>query len=243
MLRCRPGLATIGVNSAEEDEMGALLPIGGGADAEIKGRLNAAFDDTNIVRVRGVVANEDLFDGQHHLHRLAYRLGAYPIKPYSGDDAKGKWFYFLKIILRDAAHNGVSTTKSINKILSYAMRTPGVKRIVFDAVPGTDPTLDHYVDPGNPVDDADIALLVDTTGTWKVSLVCPSPLPDKSSPVPNQSGDVDGEERPPIKIFIPKDLAPPVLSKTTRKPQGKAKKKPTSKKKTKKTKSKKGSKK
>jgi hypothetical protein len=34
---------TIGVNSAEEDEMGALIPIGGGADAEIKGRLNAAW--------------------------------------------------------------------------------------------------------------------------------------------------------------------------------------------------------
>jgi len=79
--------------------MGSLIPIGGGADAEIKLRLNTAFNDFNIKIVRGVVTNENLFDGKHRLHRLAYRLGTYPIGKYSGDDAKGKWFYFLKIIL------------------------------------------------------------------------------------------------------------------------------------------------
>jgi len=86
--------------------MGALIPIGGGADAEIKGLLNTAFNDTNIVILRGVVSKEDLFDGNHNLHRLAYRLGTYPVGTYSGDDAKGKWFYFLKKILKDATHNG-----------------------------------------------------------------------------------------------------------------------------------------
>jgi hypothetical protein len=93
--------------------MGSFIPIGGGADAEIKGHLNAAFNDTNIAIVRDVVAKENIFDDLHHLHRIAYRLGTYPDKTYPKDDAKGKWFYFLKKTLKDAAHNGVSTTTSI----------------------------------------------------------------------------------------------------------------------------------
>ena len=91
--------------------MGSLIPIGGGADAEIKMRLNTAFNDSNIAIVRSVFANEKLFDGRHRLHRLAYRLGTYPTKTYVGDDAKGKWFYFLKKLLKNAAHNGVSTAE------------------------------------------------------------------------------------------------------------------------------------
>lgn len=218
--------------------MGGLIPIGGGADAEIKGLLNTAFNDTNIKIVRSVVAKEDLFDGHHHLHRVAYRLGTYPVKTYAGDDAKGKWFYFLKIILKDAARNNESTTQSIKAALSYAMNNLNVKRVVFDAIQGTDNTADHYVYPNNPVSDSDIAALVDTTGTLSVALICPSPLPDKSSPVPDQQADLDESptniiERSPIKIFTPSVLAPQVLSIATRKPQQKTKKKPTPKKKTK----------
>jgi hypothetical protein len=70
--------------------MGGLIPIGGGADAEIKGRLNAAFDDSNIAIVRSQNAKENLFDGNHHLHRLAYRLAAYPIGTYAGESANAK---------------------------------------------------------------------------------------------------------------------------------------------------------
>jgi hypothetical protein len=210
--------------------MGSLIPIGGGADAEITGRLNAAFGDSNINIVRGVVAGEDLFNDRHHLHRIAYRLGAYPIGNYGSDDAKGKWFYFLKKILKDANHNG-STTKSIKKILGYAMSHATVLRVTFQAVTGADPQADHFVassssvvEPGNPTSDADIANLVDGTGTLTIQLVCPGPLPNQSSPVPNQSGDLDRDdqgniiEKPPIKIFTPHVLSPPKLSPATRKP-------------------------
>jgi hypothetical protein len=207
--------------------MGALIPIGGGADAEIKLRLNTAFNDTNIQIVRDVVRNENLFDGSHRLHRIAYRLGTYPIRTYSGDDAKGKWFYFLKKILKDATHNGISTPDSIKSILSYALRrNTGVARVVFEAIQGADGSLDHYVAPNNPVHDADIAPLVDSTGTLSITLVCPSPLPNRSSPVPDQQGDLDQDgngniiEKRPIKIFTPGNLAPPVLSRTTRTPKG-----------------------
>ncbi len=202
--------------------MGSLIPIGGGGDAEIKLRLNTAFNDLNIQIVRGVVKNENLFDGKHRLHRLAYRLGTYPIGKYLGDDPKGKWFYFLKMILVAATHNRVSTADSITKILSYAMRIPAVKRVVFDATQSADP--DYYVVPNNPVTDADIAPLVDTTGTLTLTLVCPAPLPNQSSPLPDQKADADESpqnniEKPPIKIFAPKNLSPPVLSKKTRAPK------------------------
>jgi hypothetical protein len=206
--------------------MGALIPIGGGADAEIKGRLNTAFNDTNLGIVRGVHKNEKIFDGRHKLHRIAYRLGTYPTRTYPGDPAKGKWFYFLKKILKDATHNNRSTTDSIKSILSYAVRITSVKRVVFDARQGTDPNSDHYVDPANPMTDIEIAPLVDTTGTLTVALICPAPLPNTTAPTPNQTGDLDRDsngniiERPPIKIFEPQDLVPPVLSKKTRRPKG-----------------------
>ncbi len=148
----------------------------------------------------------------------------------------------MKKILKDAAHNNVSTTQSVKAVLSYAMNNSSVKRVVFDAVQGTDTTADHYVYPNNPIADNDIAALVDTTGTLSLSLICPSPLPDKSAPVPDQQGDLDESprniiERPPIKIFTPSVLAPPVLSIETRKPREKAKRAPRKKAKSKKKKS------
>jgi hypothetical protein len=211
--------------------MGSLIPIGGGADGEIQGRLNAAFNDSNILIVRSKVASEDLLNDHHHLHRIAYRLGAYPIGNYGSDDAKGKWFYFLKNILKNASHNGVSTAKSVKKLLGYAMRHSTVLRVTFQAVPGVDPNADHFVasgssvvEPGNPISDADIVKLLDSAGTLSIQLVCPAPLPNQSSPVPNQSSDLDRDdqgniiEKPPIKIFTPQDLSPPKLSPTTRRP-------------------------
>ena len=234
--------------------MGSLIPIGGGADGEIQGRLNAAFNDSNIKIIRTKVAGEDIFADNHHLHRIAYRLGAYPIGNYGSDDAKGKWFFFLKKILKDASHNGTSTARSIKKILTYAMTHNSgagkVMRVTFQAVNGTDPNADHFVasgnpvEPGNPVNRADIAKLVDSTGTLSIVLVCPKPLPDQSSSVPDQSGDLDRDdqgniiEKPPIKIFTPQVLSPPRLSPDTRKPieKGSGKKKKAKAKKAKKAK-------
>jgi hypothetical protein len=210
------------VDLAKEDEMGSLIPIGGGADAEIKSRLNAAFNDKNIIIVRGQDAKENLFNGQgnHHLHRLAYRLGAYPIGTYTGESAraKGKWFYFLKHTLRGPA------IRSIITILSYAMTyTDTVARVVFDARPG-DPKVDHYVagPTPNPTDDDDIAQLVDSSGTLLLVLICPDSLSMNTIAVPDQPGDADTGEQPPIRIFTPSVLTPPVLDKKTRKPREKA---------------------
>jgi hypothetical protein len=243
--RGRPDAATILVDHAKEGDMGSLIPIGGGADAEIKTYLNAAFDDNHIAIVKGVVANENLFDdGHHHLHRVAYRLGTYPVKAYPNDNAQGKWFYFLKKTLKDAKYNGEHTTASITKILLYALKNSGnsrtslVKRVVFDAKPGPNSTDDHHVDPNNPTLDDDIAALVDSTGTLRLTLICPKSLDDIAIPIPNKQADLDRDdqgniiEKQPIKIFTPADLGPPKLSKTKRTSPKKTKKKRTPRKKT-----------
>jgi hypothetical protein len=201
--------------------MGGLIPIGGGADAEIKGKLNAAFDDKNIAIVRSQMAKENLFDGNHHLHRLAFRLGTYPVRTYQGESAKaqGKWFYFLKHTLKEPA------TKSIKAVLSYAMTNPkDVARVVFDARPGDPKTNpDHYIEGPvpNPVSAADVARLVDSSGTLLVALICPESLSMNTAPVPNQPGDVDPGEQTPAKIFTPMVLVPPLLDRKTRKPRQK----------------------
>ena len=183
--------------------MGSLIPIGGGADAEIKASLNFAFNETNIQIVRSVFRNESLFDGtKHHLHRVAWRLGAYPVQHYSGDNANGKWFYFLKQLLPGASYGGVSTVLSINKILTYAMTNATVLRVVFDAVQGTDNKALHYVYPGNPTKDKDISNLVNSTGTLLITLICPAPLDDNNTdPTPNTPGDADQGETQPPQIF------------------------------------------
>jgi hypothetical protein len=217
--------------------MGSLIQIGGGADAEIKGSLNFAFNDVNIKQVRKVVKNEDLLDDDHHLHRIAYRLGAYPVRNYGNDPAKGKWFFFLQNILPAAMYNNVSTALSIKKILSFAMRNPNnnVKRVVFDAVQGPDNS-PHYVEGGNPTQDNQIAGLVDTTGTLMIRLICPAPLNDNDvAPTPNQNNDLDRDqhghiiEKQPIKIFTP----PPAAAVLPKPPKGSTKKKGQPKKKAK----------
>jgi hypothetical protein len=199
----------------KEGDMGGLIQIGGGADAEIKSSLNFAFNDVNIKYVRTVVKNENLFDNDHHLHRVAYRLAAYPVRNYGNDPAKAKWFFFLRNVLPAAIYGGVITADSIKEILSYAMRNPNkaVKRVVFEAVQGPDQS-PHYVEGGNPTQDNQIAGLVDNTGTLMIRLICPAPLNDNDvAPTPNKTGDLDRDkqmhiiEQPPIKIFNPPPAA------------------------------------
>jgi hypothetical protein len=57
--------------------MGALIPIGQGADAEIKKLLNATFTDVNLTTLQNLYATETLFDQYHTLHRVAYSLGVF----------------------------------------------------------------------------------------------------------------------------------------------------------------------
>src|SRR5258708_33252301 len=96
--------------------MGALLPVGSGPDAEIVDRLNSLFSGTNLAVLRNHHRRkEKLFQGAHRLRRVAVRIGAYPAKDYSPDDAKRKWFFFLHHELTQP------TEDAIKRILNDAM--------------------------------------------------------------------------------------------------------------------------
>ena len=65
--------------------MGSLMPIGSGPDAEIIAVLNKVFSGRNLdsLRAHEGLTGESIFDRHHKLHRIAFRIGAYPARDYS----------------------------------------------------------------------------------------------------------------------------------------------------------------
>ena len=172
--------------------MGALIPIGGGADAEIKDKLNKRFSGQNLTNLKNArnTGGEDLFDGSHHLQRVAWRLRCYPTKTYN-HNAKGKWFYFLHETLPAADDGtGVTTADAIKAVLDQATDPNGtITAVVFDAQ--EDPNAPcHYVHPSND----DPGILVGNT--YNLILVCPAPLSNDTEPDPDQASDADPGEEP-----------------------------------------------
>jgi hypothetical protein len=170
--------------------MGALIPIGRGGDAEIKDKLNKTFSGENLTALQNNTSGENLFDDQHHLHRVAYRLGCYPIEQHSGEKSRQKWFYFLKYTLPNSRENGRLTSDAIKHLLLYALDPSNkIKRVVFEAIEDTTTNV-HYIDPDNWTPQ-----VVDRT--LKILLRCPAPLdPANTAPMPDQPGDADAGEKP-----------------------------------------------
>jgi hypothetical protein len=82
--------------------MGSLIPIGQGADAEIKTKLNDAFSGTGLKKLqKHWKKKEKLFAPDHRLARVAYRKKLHPTKTYP-NDPKRKWYYLLAKILPQA---------------------------------------------------------------------------------------------------------------------------------------------
>jgi hypothetical protein len=199
----------------EGGRMGALFPIGQGADAEIKDKLNNAFIGPNLIALQKHSAVEQMFDGKHHLHRLAYRLKCFPPKAASGaENSRGKWFYFLKESLKGASDSTGGTVAAINRILSAAT-APGstVTRVVFEAVENSG-AKSYYVSPTNDVDIQNI-----TIGTTVfLTLICPSPLdPSNAIPDPNKPTDVDTVNGHSIEKPLPTFLSALALRKGVKK--------------------------
>jgi hypothetical protein len=172
--------------------MGALIPIGQGADAEIKEKLNSTFSFDNLAALQGNIGTEDLFDANHHLHRVAYRLGCFPALNHT-EKARRKWFYFLKRVLTAANVNGHVTAAVIKKQLQYALQQGAtIQRVVFEAVEDTNAPA-HYVYPDNWTEQ------VHGT-TLSILLMCPGPLKTgNQDAVPDQPGDMDlGEQHLPF---------------------------------------------
>ena len=182
--------------------MGALIPIGQGADAEIKNRLNHVFSGQNMALLQADQAAENLFDGNHTLARVAYRLGCYPQKSGYPEPSRAKWFYFLQNTLPAAMYppaGPISTAQAIQNMLGYALNPANnIHRVVFEAVevtPNPAHPAPHYVHPDN-------ATRTVYGTTMHILLICPAPLASANTAAdptqPDMAGGVSVEQALPL---------------------------------------------
>lgn len=188
--------------------MGALIPIGQGADAEIKSRLNNAFSGQNLALLQANQATENLFDGNHTLQRVAYRLGCYPQKSGYLEPSRAKWFYFLQNTLPAAnkypAAAPITTTQAIKNMLLYALNPANnITRVVFEAVEDKAASC-HYVYPDN------VKQTVHGS-TMHILLICPAPLVSTNTAAdPTQPDTVAGVVNgPSVETAVPPGLPLP----------------------------------
>jgi hypothetical protein len=155
--------------------MGTLIPIGQGADTEIKNKLNKVFRGANYTRLKNhqIDTGEDLLDSNHRLARLAHRLRAFP----AGRTPRRKWFWLLNNLRRMTNGSMTDTEEAIKWAIRKAFADPAINRIVFEA--SEDPKAgEHYVHPSN-----------DNPGdrygsTMQIMLMCPEPLNPKNQDDP-----------------------------------------------------------
>ena len=164
--------------------MGALLPVGSGPDAEIVDRLNKIFSGTSLAVLRRHNKKEKLFDSNHRLGRVAWRLGAYPARDYGTDDAKRKWFFFLHQVLTQG------TKDAIKRILNDAMSRSAITAVVFSVEENSDADFAHL----SPSNDERLEKYRNAAGNkYRVHLVVKAPMTDDAEDPP---GDDDGGEEP-----------------------------------------------
>jgi hypothetical protein len=163
--------------------MGALLPVGSGPDKEIVDRLNQLFSGTDLATLRRHHQREKLFNDRHRLGRVAFRIGAYPVQDYPGDDAKRKWFYFLHHELPQATH------KKIKEILTDAMTRTSIRAVKFSVEENSVANHPHLF----PSDIEDLPKYLNLAGnTYLVHLVVPAPMSDQAEDPPT---DPDPDEQ------------------------------------------------
>jgi hypothetical protein len=114
--------------------MGGLIPTT--ADNQICSRLNNRFSnaiDPNAVppgtwldSVRQRNNAETLFDNNHHLHRLAWRFGAYP----DDETSRKRWYFLLR---SNASLDALSDSNrdDIKDALNDVMQDPSILQVLF----------------------------------------------------------------------------------------------------------------
>jgi hypothetical protein len=159
--------------------MGALIPNTN--DAEVISALNSAFSGPPLAKMRRHIRNkhDDMFGGDRKLHRISYRLKAWPT---TGNRAKGRWFLFLRDLV------GAATQQKILKGIRDSVNDTSCAGIRFWA----------RLDSGAP-SDYEVEIVsepADATGQhWvTITLLCdheidPS-LPGDPSTPPADSGEV-----------------------------------------------------
>jgi hypothetical protein len=168
--------------------MGALMPVGSGPDAEIISALNNVFSGKNLATLRDHKSQtgESLFDKYHKLRRVAFRIGAYPARDYSPDDAKRKWFYFLHQVLPPA------TEKAIKRILNDAIRPDSPITAVQFFVEENAAAAAPHLYPNNT---ASLASFLDPTGNYYwVRLIVKQQLDDVGEDQPDKPNDHDKDD-------------------------------------------------
>jgi hypothetical protein len=184
--------------------MGALMPVGSGPDKEIVTVLNSLFSGSNFQVLRDHDKNkEKLFDNNHRLGRVAFRIGGYPAKDYHPDDAKRKWFYFLH-------HLPKATQDAIKRILSDALINSKITAVMFSVEENSAVTSPHlYPSNNEPLPN----YLNTARDKYLVHLVVQAPMSDAAEDPPGDNDPDPGE----VQIAWPKlRLRKPVFAKPKR---------------------------
>ncbi len=176
--------------------MGALIPTG--PDQEICANLTQRFSDqpdltadlTGATSWIDVVRDhnnnqEKLFDNNHHLHRVAWRLGGIP---KMDQQARVRWYYFLRKILPH------ETRDAIKQVLNKVMRDTTIVRCEFYVYYVSGITLEYELYPsnsGNPDMHGSVCYL-----TLQCKTDEPLPNPQQESDPPNP----DNNEQQPLQL-------------------------------------------
>jgi hypothetical protein len=159
-------------------DVGAIIPSPN--DQEIVARLNEVFSPTGIKTLRDHQrrSGERLFDANHHLHRVAFRIGAIPTQAR----ARGRWYALLRHLLPAATQN------AIKRVLQSALddARKNVDGVVFGV--SHDPSAPNYfIYPDNADPFVEIPSASGSTTTYSLTLVTPGEIQgDGDSPDPPQ---------------------------------------------------------
>lgn len=163
--------------------MGSLMPVGSGPDKEIITVLNNLFSGANLQALRDHDKKEKLFKGNRRLHRVAVRLGAYPARDYSPDQAKKKWFFFLRNL-------PIATTRAINRILNDALvkdRTQ-IIAVQFGVEENSRVARPHLF----PSNNEDLSAYIIGGNKYLIHLIVKAPMTDQGEDPPT-----DQDQNPP----------------------------------------------
>jgi hypothetical protein len=165
--------------------MGMVIPNQN--DLQISAQLNRAFGpgNGNIDQLRRHYAIEQVFDGNHSLERVVFRISAVP----NNATARGRWFGLLHTIDTDPALQ--QTRDAIKHELHTALINRVVPQLTFTAqLDQTQAT--HGVRIGPDPNVANATLL---------TLLCPADPYNGFVRPPNWQPPADNNEQPPIIIW------------------------------------------
>jgi hypothetical protein len=160
--------------------MGLLFNIPSGGDRAIVAILNWQFSGAPLegLRQHQRSKSENLFDRNHHLARVVWRLGLFPTT--GSNRPKARWLKFLRSILPVRVQN------KIKSALSDALGDPNCSSVTFQAV--EDSTAADYNCLRN------VVALPNGGNSVALTLVCPQPVNPDDAGDPSEPPPDPGEQ-------------------------------------------------